>query len=119
MRAVVIFIYFLHINIYVTNKRIGGEILNFKLKRNFSAEIKKANSYMKDSILSSVHIEMRSNRELVLEGCQKIEEYDENIVKIKVPKMWISVFGRDLELRCLNSDSLIVSGFISCVEFLS
>ena len=119
MQAFVIFIYFLHINIHVINKRIGGEILNFKLKRNFSAEVKKANSYVKDNVLSSVHIEMKSNRELVLEGCQKIEEYDENIVKIKVPKMWISVFGRDLELRCLNSDSLIVSGIICSVEFLT
>lgn len=93
--------------------------MNFKLKRNFSSEIKKVNSYMKDNVLSSVHIEMRSNRELILEGCQKIEEYDENVVKIKVPKMWISVFGRNLELRCLTSDSLIVSGFISSVEFLT
>ncbi|MDO4200141.1 MAG: YabP/YqfC family sporulation protein [Clostridia bacterium] len=93
--------------------------MNFKVSKNFSSEIKKANSYMKENVLSSVHIEMRSNRELALEGCQKIEEYDENIVKIKVPKMWVSVFGKNLELRCLNTDSLIVSGFISCVEFLT
>lgn len=119
MRSFVIFIYFLHIIIYVTTKRIGGEILNFKINRNFSSEIKKANDYMKDNVLSSVHIEMKSNRELILEGCQKIEEYDENIVKIKVPKMCISVFGRNLELRCLTPDSLVVSGFISSVEFLS
>ncbi|MBR2579226.1 MAG: YabP/YqfC family sporulation protein [Clostridia bacterium] len=93
--------------------------MNFKIKRNFSSELKKANSYMKNNVFDSVHIEMRSNRELILEGCQKIEEYDENIVKIKVPKMYVSVFGRELEIRCLTPDSLIVSGFICCVEFLS
>lgn len=119
MRAFVIFIYLLHIIIYVSNKRIGGEILNFKIRRNFSSEIKKANSYMKDNVFNSVHIEMRGNRELILEGCQKIEEYDENIVKIKVPKMCVSVFGRSLELRCLSPDSLVVSGVIGSVEFLT
>ncbi len=100
-------------------KKIGGEVLKLKINRNFSSDIKKANSYMKNNVLSPVHIEMRSNRELMLEGCQKIEEYDENIVKIKVPKMWISVFGKNLELRCLTPDSLIVSGIISSVEFFT
>ena len=93
--------------------------MSFKIRRNFSSGVKKANSYMKDNVLSSVHIEMRSNKELILEGCQKIEEYDENMIKIKVSKMWVSVFGRNLELRCLTPDSLIVSGFICSVEFLT
>ncbi len=119
MHGTVIFICFLHINIYVTTEKWGREVLNFKAKRNFPFEVKKAKSYMQDNVLSSVHIEMRSNRELMLEGCQKIEEYDENIVKIKVPKMWISVFGRNLELRCLTPDSLIVSGVVSSVEFFT
>lgn len=74
---------------------------------------------MKNNILNSVHIELKGNRELILEGCKKIEEYDENIVKIKVSDMWVSVFGKNLKIRCLTPDSLIVSGFICSVEFLT
>ena len=109
----------MHIVIYAAIERSGGEILNFKMGPKFSSEIKKANNYMKNNVFGSVHIEMRSNRELILEGCRKIEEYDENIVKIKVSDMCVSVFGRSLELRCLTPDSLIISGFICSVEFLN
>ncbi len=60
---------------------------------------------------------MKSNREMVIEGCKQIDEYDENVVKVKTPKMDISVFGRNIEIQCLNSDSLIISGVICSVEF--
>ena len=114
--------FYLFVCIYIfINKlqSIGGKILNFKAKSNFSSEIKKMNSYMKDNILNSVHIEMKSNRELIIEGGRKIEEYDENLIKIKVKKMAISVFGKNLEIRCLNYDSLVISGIICSVEFLT
>lgn len=60
---------------------------------------------------------MKSNREMVIEGCKQIDEYDENVVKVKTQKMGISVFGRNIEIQCLNSDSLIISGVICSVEF--
>lgn len=73
--------------------------------------------YLKNSIVNSVHIEMKSNREMIIEGCKQIDEYDENVVKVKTTKMDISVFGRNIEIQCLNSDSLIISGIICSVEF--
>ena len=88
-----------------------------KIGKNFSCDIKKMSGYMTDNVLNPVHIEMRSNREFVMEGCEKIEEYDENIVKVAACKMTISLFGKNLEIRCLNPDSLIVSGFICSIEF--
>ncbi|MGN1041237.1 MAG: YabP/YqfC family sporulation protein [Acutalibacteraceae bacterium] len=95
--------------------------MNFKFKnkfgQNFSSEVSKADRYLKTSIVNSVHIEMKSNREMVIEGCKQIDEYDENVVKVKTPKMDISVFGRNIEIQCLNSDSLIISGVICSVEF--
>ena len=69
------------------------------------------------SMLSPFHIEMKSNREIVIEGCKSIEEYDENMIKIKVKKMVISFFGRDLNIRCLTFDSLVIEGFVTSIEF--
>lgn len=67
--------------------------------------------------MCSVHLEMKSNRQVIIEGCQSIEQYDENMVKIKVKKMSILFFGRNLKIKCLGVDSLIIDGFITSVEF--
>ncbi len=71
------------------------------------------------NMLSPVHMDIKSNLEVVLEGCKYIEEYDENIVKIKVPKMEISFFGRNLEIKCMNTDSLVIEGVLTSIEFNS
>ncbi len=69
------------------------------------------------NMLSSVHLEMKSNREVILEGCKSIEEYDENMIKVKVKKMTVIFFGRNLEIKCMNYDSLVIEGFITSIEF--
>lgn len=69
------------------------------------------------NMLNSVCIEMKGNREAVIEGCKSIEEYDENMIRIKVKKMSLIFFGRDLEIKCMNYDSLVIEGFITSVEF--
>lgn len=96
-----------------------GFIFGGSLKRNFSSEINKINFQMKNSVFSPVHIEMKSNSEMAIEGCEQIDEYDENIIKIKAKKMIISVFGKNLQIKCLNPDSLLVYGVICSVEFLT
>lgn len=64
-----------------------------------------------------VCFEIKSNRQAVIEGCQSIEQYDENMVKIKVQKMYVSFFGKDLNIKCLGFDALIIDGFITSIEF--
>ena len=71
------------------------------------------------SMLSPVRFEMKSNREVVVEGCKNIAEYDENVVRVNVKKMLVSFFGRNLKIRCLTPDSLIIEGFITSVEFMT
>ncbi|MGN1043346.1 MAG: YabP/YqfC family sporulation protein [Acutalibacteraceae bacterium] len=70
-------------------------------------------------MLSSTRIEFKSNKEVVVEGCKSIDQYDENMIKIKVAKMAILFFGRNLELKCMTSDSLVIYGFITSVEFVT
>ena len=71
------------------------------------------------SMLSPVHFEINSNKEVIIEGCKNILQYDENIVRISVKGMAVSFLGRNLEIKCLTTDSLIVQGFITSVEFIT
>ena len=73
--------------------------------------------FMLKNMLSPIHIDIKSNREAVVEGCNSIEEYDENMVKIKVSKMVISFFGKNLAIKCMSVDSLVIEGIISSIEF--
>ena len=65
------------------------------------------------------HFEMNSNREVVVEGCRGILQYDENIIKVNMDKMITAFYGRNLSIKCLSADSLIVEGFITSIEFLT
>lgn len=71
------------------------------------------------STLCPVHFEMNGNREVVIEGCKSILEYDENLVRISVKKMSVSFYGRSLTIKCLTPDSLVVQGFITSIEFVT
>lgn len=97
-------------------------LLGRKEKNKISEKISSIMNFNKSplcSMLSAFHIEMKSNREVVIEGCKSIEEYDENVIVIKVKKMVISFFGRDLEIKCLTPDSLVIEGFVTSVEFMT
>lgn len=96
--------------------------MNFRNKicfANDKFDAKKIKGYISDNFLNPLHMEFKGNREIVVEGCRSIEEYDENIIKIKVKNMIVSFFGRNLGIKCLTSDSLIIFGFITSVEFLT
>lgn len=69
------------------------------------------------SMLSPVHFEIIGNKEVIIEGCKCILQYDENIVRISVKNMSVSFYGRNLLIKCLTEDSLIVNGFITSIEF--
>lgn len=65
------------------------------------------------------HFEMNSNREVSIEGCKSILQYDENIIRINTGKMVTSFLGRNLSIKCLTPDSLVVQGFITSIEFIT
>ncbi len=69
------------------------------------------------NMLTSLHIEMKSNREITVEGCKSIDQYDENMIKIKATKMNVIFFGRNLEIKYMTYDSLVIEGFVTSVEF--
>ena len=68
-------------------------------------------------MLDPVNIEIKGNREATIEGLKSIAQYDENMIKINMNKMAISFFGRNLEIKCLSADALVIKGFITSIEY--
>ena len=63
-------------------------------------------------------LELFGNREAIIDGCQGILEYDENVIRLTTGKMSIKFTGRTLQIKVLTHDSAVVSGFITNIEFI-
>lgn len=57
------------------------------------------------------------NREITLDGCKGIVEYSDFEIKIKTLNGGVSIFGRDLNIKYLSVNSVVVEGKIKAVEF--
>lgn len=67
----------------------------------------------------SSQISLSSNREAVVEGCAGVLEYDPMLVKLSLGKMMVQFTGRNLEIKCMTGESVIVRGYILGVEFIT
>lgn len=71
------------------------------------------------AVISGVtHMEVNGNHEVVLEGCGGIIEYTDEVVRVKTGKTTTKFSGRNLTIKCIQVDSLVVQGFITAIEFL-
>lgn len=65
------------------------------------------------------HMEINGNTEVIVEGCSGVLEYNTDVVRIRTRKKVVKFCGRGLAIKCLTADSLVVTGFITCIEFLT
>lgn len=65
------------------------------------------------------HMEINGNREIIVDGCNGVLEYDTGIVRVKTGKLIVKFCGRGLTIKCLTADSLVVEGFVTGIEFLT
>lgn len=70
-----------------------------------------------DFISKESFIELRSNREAMIEGSKGVLEYSETTIRIALREFVVSFFGRNLKLKCISPTSLTIEGAILSVEF--
>lgn len=63
-------------------------------------------------------IHMESNRELLIENCRRIEEYNEVFMKLISGRLCIQIWGTDLKAYDFKTRGLIVKGRITQIEFI-
>lgn len=70
-----------------------------------------------NEILSDYRIEFSGNRIFSLEGCQKVEEYSEDYIKIKLSKGFLFLYGKYLNITNFENQSITIKGEFSTLEF--
>ena len=71
-----------------------------------------------ESLYNLAQMQVLGNREIVLEGCKGILEYDDNVSRVGTKTMEISFWGNQLTLKCLNTDNIIIEGNLERIEFI-
>lgn len=69
--------------------------------------------------MGTSHMELNGNREVIVDGCGGVLEYDSNVVRIKTGKLIAKFTGRGLNIKCLTADSLVIEGFLTGIEFIT
>lgn len=69
-------------------------------------------------IKSSVHIEINSNREAIIDGSNGILEYNENCIRVNTGKMIVVFKGRGLCIKCMSDSSMVIEGYINSIEYI-
>lgn len=62
-------------------------------------------------------IQILNSSEIVVEGCVGVDEYEDNIICLRLTKQKAVIIGIDLEVETYVSGSVYIAGKIHSVEF--
>ena len=66
---------------------------------------------------SGAKIEMLSNREVTVDGCRGISEYNDLYVKLRVIGGLVIVNGKNLQIPVFERPLITVTGIVNSIEF--
>ena len=64
-------------------------------------------------------IQITDDREIILDGCRRVMEYNENHIKLELPTVGISVVGMQLKMSNFSIGGVIIKGQIHSITFIS
>lgn len=64
-------------------------------------------------------IQITDNSEIVLDGCRRVVEYNENHIKLELPSVGVSIVGMQLKMRNFSIGGVIIKGQIHSITFIS
>lgn len=88
------------------------------MKQKNDSGLKKLPSLCKDIMVAAPFLQFNSNKEVTLDGCRGILEYQKEIIRVNTGKMVVAFKGRNLNIKCLTTSSVVIGGYITSVEFV-
>ena len=66
---------------------------------------------------SNSRIELFSNKELILEGCLGVLQFNDNYLKLSLKGGSLILYGRNFDISGFSQKTITVRGFIESIEF--
>ncbi len=86
-------------------------------KKNKFNLIKDRDEILGGEILGGTHTEIYSNKKLIIEGCFGIVDYQENYIKLKLKKGFLTLTGNDFLILSFDEEKIDINGTIITIEF--
>lgn len=85
---------------------------------------KKEKNQLKKNLVSEFFadepkIEMLGNREMIVDGCKGVVEYNETLIKLSLGENVLSLSGDNLIIKSFDSSVAVISGQICDISFVS
>ncbi len=77
------------------------------------------NKYVSEFFIDEPKIEMLGNREMIVDGCKGVVEYDETLIKLSLGDNVLSLSGDNLIIKSFDSSVAVISGQICDISFVS
>lgn len=63
-------------------------------------------------------IEVISNRNVIIDGCDGIIDYDDERVSVKLGRIKADITGKKLRLKMLTENSAVIEGYVRNIEYI-
>lgn len=68
-------------------------------------------------VTNQIHLEMFSNKNLIINGAYTIMEYNDSIITLKLKKGLLQIIGSQLAIHSVNEERIVISGEIMNIGF--
>ncbi len=86
--------------------------------RHVGEKLQTALDMPKDFVRGRIGVNIEANTSCTVEGSCGIIEYTDEIVRIATDQYMIKITGRNLVMRTVTTEYLIIDGIISIVEYI-
>lgn len=70
-----------------------------------------------DTVSGYAHIEIIGNREAIIEGCQGVLEYGDNVIALNTGRLTVRICGCELTIVSMQNGQAVIKGIITGVDY--
>ena len=90
---------------------------NSRRAENIMDSITRSLDLPQDAVSGYAHIEISGNREAIIEGCQGVLEYGDNLIALNTGKLTVRICGCGLTIVSMQNGQAIIKGTITGVDY--